>query len=556
MFINGTHQHLLLVTVLAIMLSLGLTATAFSHDGPWTSKEQVPSQAEWNKAACALDGKIYVIGGTTTSLNANKMVEIYDPQTNSWTESTSLPEIKSGASACVVNGKIYVFGGEKDFRGTGLKEVYEYDPSLDHWTQKKDMPTARFYMNAEAVNGKIYVMGGISHPAAEYAFTVNEEYDPVTDTWLKATELPTLRAGYGSAVVNNKVYLIEGFSSISPAGIPVPTRSVEEYNPAMDLLPLVKNIDVNQCYATPGSDSVCIAVKMRNPAGVTLYAEVQAPDNIPIDSLRLYDDGSHSDGKANDSLYANIWPVASAEEQQYYVDIEVTKGGADTVFHHMNNMASFTTIGPIVLENYTLLNNASPNPGASVAFKLNLTNNGLTATASGVYADITSLDSLAAVKRSSMSFEDIAPGATITSNGSYSAVISQECTPGMEIPFRVDIGCNCFKLWSDTFSIKVTATGIAHENDKRPQTFSLHQNYPNPFNPATTIHYLLATNSHVNITVYNILGEVVSVLVDEFQPAGSHHVVWNAENLASGIYICRLETNGWSIAEKKMLLQK
>lgn len=78
-----------------------------------------------------------------------------------------------------------------------------------------------------------------------------------------------------------------------------------------------------------------------------------------------------------------------------------------------------------------------------------------------------------------------------------------------------------------------------------PEAFQLIQNYPNPFNPATTISYNLAKAGQVNLTVYDVLGNVVATLVDGFRSAGQHQVTWNAlssENTtqASGVYFARL----------------
>jgi len=88
-----------------------------------------------------------------------------------------------------------------------------------------------------------------------------------------------------------------------------------------------------------------------------------------------------------------------------------------------------------------------------------------------------------------------------------------------------------------------------------PQEFSLAQNQPNPFNPITTINYSLAKDSHVRITIYNTLGQIVAVLMDGYQTKGTHSVMWNAHDQPSGFYVYRLEADGFS-ASKKMFLQK
>ena len=105
-----------------------------------------------------------------------------------------------------------------------------------------------------------------------------------------------------------------------------------------------------------------------------------------------------------------------------------------------------------------------------------------------------------------------------------------------------------------------TATGVSeHEEHTLPVQFRIAQNYPNPFNPSTTIEYALPSTSHVTLVIYNILGEKVATLVDGMQQAGYKSVVWNAENVASGIYFYRISTvfgqNALTSIRKMVLLR-
>ena len=84
-----------------------------------------------------------------------------------------------------------------------------------------------------------------------------------------------------------------------------------------------------------------------------------------------------------------------------------------------------------------------------------------------------------------------------------------------------------------------------------PQEIALLQNYPNPFNPTTTIRYELPFASHVSLTVFDVLGRHVRTLVNTFGQAGRHEAIFNAENVASGIYFYRLEAGG-SVETRKL----
>lgn len=98
--------------------------------------------------------------------------------------------------------------------------------------------------------------------------------------------------------------------------------------------------------------------------------------------------------------------------------------------------------------------------------------------------------------------------------------------------------------------------------DEIPLLYSLSQNYPNPFNPTTTIEYSLPIESHVKLEIYNILGQKIGVLVNTIQKAGVRQIEWDANQLASGIYILRLFADPQRndrdnfILTKKMILMK
>jgi len=89
----------------------------------------------------------------------------------------------------------------------------------------------------------------------------------------------------------------------------------------------------------------------------------------------------------------------------------------------------------------------------------------------------------------------------------------------------------------------------------RPKAFRLFQNVPNPFNASTAISFQLAASAHVRLTVFNVRGQVVGVLLDEERPVGVHRVRFHGQGLSSGFYFCRLQTGAGSETRKMVLLK-
>ena len=88
-----------------------------------------------------------------------------------------------------------------------------------------------------------------------------------------------------------------------------------------------------------------------------------------------------------------------------------------------------------------------------------------------------------------------------------------------------------------------------------PDKFALGQNYPNPFNPLTTISYSLPTDQFVKLKIYNLSGQEILTLVERNQPAGNHQVKFDGNQLSSGLYIYKLQTNEFSDSKKFILMK-
>jgi len=115
----------------------------------------------------------------------------------------------------------------------------------------------------------------------------------------------------------------------------------------------------------------------------------------------------------------------------------------------------------------------------------------------------------------------------------------------------------------DTVSSIIKSVDPTHVSGESPliSEFELNQNYPNPFNPSTRIQYQISSNSHVSLKVYDVLGNEVAILVNEYKPAGSYEVEFNSTetrhgvSLPSGVYIYTLRAGDYFTSRKMLLLK-
>jgi len=101
----------------------------------------------------------------------------------------------------------------------------------------------------------------------------------------------------------------------------------------------------------------------------------------------------------------------------------------------------------------------------------------------------------------------------------------------------------------------VVSPDAVSEWDQVPQEYSLHANFPNPFNPVTTISFGLPVATGVCITIYNLQGQPLSVLVDQVYGAGYHQIQFDGTTYASGFYLYHIQTAGFKATRKMLLLQ-
>ncbi|MCH7852007.1 MAG: T9SS type A sorting domain-containing protein [Candidatus Marinimicrobia bacterium] len=107
---------------------------------------------------------------------------------------------------------------------------------------------------------------------------------------------------------------------------------------------------------------------------------------------------------------------------------------------------------------------------------------------------------------------------------------------------------------SDTMIVDASVLGINNIADL-PKEYSLGNNYPNPFNPSTTIEYYVPVAGIVSLTVFDLHGRTVGVLIKEFQTAGSYTIDFNADDLPSGLYFLKMQAGDFKATSKMMYLK-
>lgn len=146
-------------------------------------------------------------------------------------------------------------------------------------------------------------------------------------------------------------------------------------------------------------------------------------------------------------------------------------------------------------------------------------------------------------------------GSSISANGVFSWNVKPfQAGQSFVVTVKVTDG-SLTTYTSQTISVSPIVVGVEDEFSGIPTEFKLMQNYPNPFNPSTSIRFGLPKESYVKLSVFNILGQEVAVLVDQTMGAGFHRVDFDASKLNTGMYIYKIEAENF-VSVKKMLFVK
>jgi len=136
----------------------------------------------------------------------------------------------------------------------------------------------------------------------------------------------------------------------------------------------------------------------------------------------------------------------------------------------------------------------------------------------------------------------------VQTNGPYGGTVKCFAVSGTNLFPGTLVGGVWRRPLSEMTSVERSSTDV-------PTDFGLEQNYPNPFNPATNIMYTVPGREYVNLTVYNILGEEIAILVDEEKTPGKYTVTFDGSKLSSGVYFYRLHAGKFNETREMVLVK-
>ena len=181
-------------------------------------------------AAAAVGQKIYVVGGAKIPSGMELpdgltrggpvelvgTLEVFDTESKSWTTLAPMTLPRNHHDVAALDGKLYVIGGTIGScvpNGWSAKVPMNevYDIAGNTWSMRAPMPTARSAVAVAALDGKVYVFGGEGWPEdLGRVFPAVEAYDPVTNSWSTATRMPTARHGFAKGVIDGKLHAVSG----------------------------------------------------------------------------------------------------------------------------------------------------------------------------------------------------------------------------------------------------------------------------------------------------------------------------------------------------------
>ncbi|HPI36658.1 MAG TPA: T9SS type A sorting domain-containing protein [Ignavibacteriaceae bacterium] len=483
----------------------------------WTSTTSAPNSFG-RMVAGVIGDYIYVFTGQ----NSTSLALAYHIPTKTWINSTPCSAPGYNAAYCVARGELYKLSG------SGSINVFEkFTPDNNGtgvWSNLTSPATTLLAaQNSIVFDGNDFIYAS----SADYSTPTTSyfgRYSVSSDTWTMLTGAPQPKRYAGMAAVQGKIYLIGG---LVPTG--VDPKACQVYDPATSawsaIAPTPEDINFSKWSVT--SDGTYIWL-IGSGGGYSGYSS--------SNKVYFYDPT------------ANTWTLESLLPAEKGLALGLFMIGHNKLFWGGGNTGGAGTAytntcwegtGGIYIP-VELLSFSYEVSGTEITL------NWSTATeTNNAYFEI----------ERSINNVVFVPLAKVTGNGTTTSIHSYSYSEKLDKP-----GSYYYRLKQVDFNGDFTYSNTIEVTIGLPEEYSLSQNYPNPFNPATTIKYTIPSNvnsglSNVKIVVFDMLGKVVTELVNEFKEPGTYEVTLDASQLTSGVYFYRLITDGFLETKKMTLLR-
>ncbi|MGB7925676.1 MAG: kelch repeat-containing protein [Pyrinomonadaceae bacterium] len=225
------HPRLKMVKYALLLVGLALFFRLVSGpgaaQGTWTTETSLP-QALQEATVTALNGKVYMIGGSQNQARSNALYA-FDPATHAWTTLAPYPGApRDHIGVAAVGNSIYIMGGITSFPSPTVNTVQKYDSISNTWTSVAPLPSPRAGMGVAAINGKIYVAGGFLTQHGQLSTSDFLVYDTANNSWQQLPQIPTARDHMAAVTLGGKFYAVGG----RPGDTCAPFATIEVYDPA------------------------------------------------------------------------------------------------------------------------------------------------------------------------------------------------------------------------------------------------------------------------------------------------------------------------------------
>lgn len=383
---------------------------------------------------------------------------------------------------------------------------------------------------AVVLNNKIYVIGGYSSIEQKNVNWI-QEYDPITNSWKQVGEMKANRKGFFMAISSQNIFFIGGIEETSPY-----VYNLEFWNPT--------NPGVTQILGNESNFNRVFATGNYNENKLFLFGGFKfsnLTDTSALSYFIKYDLAPPNNLIADNFIYGpNDFPsqqMSALVGNSIYIFGGTHNGLLKTIYEYKIATNEYLKFGEELPE---------PRAGGAAVKDKNSDNvyliGGFNEQANSALSDVEIFNPFLETGK-------ISSGPSlINARRNTSGVFYNN---SIYIFGGLDVTGTVVKQIEKINLTPVTSV----EDDYLANDFVLKQNYPNPFNPSTVISYNVPRNSYINLKVYDVLGNEVDELINEYKQSGNYEFKFNANTLPSGVYFYQLISDNFS-ETKKMVIVK